>query len=379
MIETNVLIIGAGISGLSIAYHLSKENVKDIRVVDKGYFAGGATGRCGAGVRQQWATRQNCILTKMSMDFFEKAHEILEYDDLELKQEGYLIVAVNEAEEKQFKKNVALQNELGINTQYLSKQEALKIVPHLNPDAFLSATFNQSDGHLNPFKTSEAFYLAGLKRGVNYSFYEEVLDITQVDGYFIVKTNKEVYRARQVVNAAGGYTYELGKMLGLELPVYAENHQILATEPVEKFQGPMVVSFNKNIYIQQVPHGAFLMGRSDPFVKKGHDVTTTPDFLREMSATVMDLLPKVGELRVVRAWGGSYNMSPDAQPILGESGIDNFYLACGFSGHGFMLAPVVGLLMSEIMTHKTPSVDIESLSLKRFENQQEIVIEQFVV
>ena len=379
MIDTNIFIIGAGISGLSISYHLASAGVKDIMVVDKGYFASGATGRCGAGVRQQWATKQNCLLTKASMEFFERAHEILEYDDLELKQEGYLIVAVNEAEERQFKKNVALQNEVGIGTLFLSKHEALKIVPHLNPDAFMSATFNQSDGHLNPFKTSEAFYLASLKRGVKFSFYEEVLSITRENDCFIIETNKQTYRANSVVNAAGGYSYEIGAMLGLELPVYAENHQILATEPVEKFQGPMVVSFAKNIYIQQVPHGAFLMGRSDPLVERGHGVESTPDFTKQISRTVMDLLPKVGELRVVRTWGGSYNMSPDAQPILGESGIERFYVACGFSGHGFMLSPMVGLLMSEVITGKKPSMEVESLSLKRFENKDRIIVEQSVV
>ena len=93
----------------------------------------------------------------------------------------------------------------------------------------------------------------------------------------------------------------------------------------------------------------------------------------------MDLLAKVGELRVVRTWGGSYNMSPDAQPILGESGIERFYVACGFSGHGFMLSPMVGLLMSEVITGKKPSMEVESLSLKRFENKDRIIVEQSVV
>lgn len=379
MKKCNVLIVGAGISGLSIAYHLAKKGVQGILVVDQGYFTNGATGRCGAGVRQQWATKQNCLLAKASMDFFEKAHEILEYDDLELKQEGYLIVATTHLEEQQFKKNVELQNSLGIPTRFLSKEQALEIVPHLNPDAFLSATFNQSDGHLNPFKTSEAFYLACKKLGVEFSFYEEVLDIKNENQTFYVTTTQETYQVKQVVNAAGGYSYEIGAMVGLDLPVYSENHEILATEPVEKFQGPMVMSFSKNIYCQQVPHGAFLMGRSDPHVEKGHQINSTPTFLKEMSKTIMDLLPKIGKLRVVRSWGGSYNMSPDRQPIIGKTDIDNFYVACGFSGHGFMLAPMVGLLMSEIMTNQTTTMDVDFLSINRFKNQTSFDIEKSVV
>lgn len=377
--SVNVFIIGAGISGLSIAYHLASQHEKDILVVDKGYFASGATGRCGAGVRQQWATKQNCLLAKASMEFFEQAHEILKYDDLELVQGGYLIVATTPEEELQFQKNVALQNSLGIQSQFITKSQALDIAPHLNPHAFLSASFYQKDGHLNPFKTSEAFYLAAKTLGVDFSFYEEVLDIKKQDDQFIITTNKDVYQANILVNVAGGYSYEVGAMVGIELPVYSENHQILVTEPVEAFQECMVMSFSKNIYCQQVPHGSFLMGRSDPKVERGHQIDATHDFLTAMSKTVMDLLPKIGDLRVIRSWGGSYNMSLDAQPILGETPIDNFYVACGFSGHGFMLAPMVGRLVSQIIMKQTPCMETDFLSLKRFENSETLNIERSVV
>lgn len=379
MNRVKVLIIGAGISGLSIAYHLGVEGVQDVLVLDKGYFASGATGRCGAGVRQQWSTKQNCLLTKWSMDFFERAHEILDYKDLELKQEGYLLLATTIEEEQEFKKNVELQNELGIPSRFLSKEEALQIVPHLNSDSFMSASFNQSDGHLNPFKTCEAFYLSGKRLGINYQFHEEVLSIELVDNVFLVTTSKNKYVADKVVNAAGGYSYEVGQMVGLDLPIYSEKHEILATEPIEKFQGPMVMSFSKNIYIQQVPHGPFLMGRSDLNAKPSHDITSSREFVKEMSKTVMDLLPKVGELRVIRTWAGSYNMSLDRQPIIGKTPIVNFYVACGFSGHGFMLGPIVGKLMSEIILEKDTSMEVESLSLERFKNKENIVVEQFVV
>jgi sarcosine oxidase, subunit beta len=140
--KINILVIGAGISGVSIAYNLAKKGVKGIHVIDKGYFTNGATGRCGAGVRQQWATPMNCILAKKSIEFFENAKEILEYEgNLEFKQEGYLMLATSIEEHEQFTKNVALQNSLGIPSRQLTKEEALMIVPHLNPNAFISATF----------------------------------------------------------------------------------------------------------------------------------------------------------------------------------------------------------------------------------------------
>ena len=379
--KKHIVIVGAGISGVSIAYHLAIKGVKDILVIDQGYFTSGATGRCGAGIRQQWQTEMNAIMAKKSMEFFEKAEEILGYDGtVELKQEGYLILATTPEEVKQFEKNVAMQNKLGIPSKVVSKTEALEIVPHLNKDAFISATFCKTDGHLNPFKTTEAFYKASLKLGVEFHFYEEVTGFkVEKQKVTHVITDKDTYETDIIINAAGGYAKEIGTMAGVDIPVYSENHEILATEPVEKIQGPMVMSFSKNIYCQQVPHGAFLMGRSNPEQEPGHDVSSSWQFLDEMSKTVCDIMPLIGKLNIVRQWGGSYNMSPDHQPIISRANeISNFYMACGFSGHGFMLAPMTGLLMSELILGLEPTIDLKALSIDRFKDQ-EIHIEKSVV
>ncbi|MCR3906345.1 MAG: FAD-binding oxidoreductase [Tenericutes bacterium] len=380
--KANILIIGAGISGVSIAYNLAKKGVKDIHVVDQGYFTNGATGRCGAGVRQQWGTKMNCILAKKSMEFFSNAEEILEYDgNLEFKQEGYLMLATTQEEHEQFSQNVKLQNELGIPSKQLTKDEALKIVPHLNPDAFISATFCQTDGHLNPFKMTEAYYLAAKRLGVTFSFFEKVTAIeTENKKIKKVITDKGIYETTKVVNAAGGYAKEIGDMAGVDIPVYSENHEILATEPIEKIQGPMVMSFSKNIYCQQVPHGAFLMGRSNPNVEKGHSTESTWEFLDHMSKTVVDIMPMIGNLRVVRQWGGSYNMSPDRQPIISDTDqLEGFYMACGFSGHGFMFAPMTGLLLSEMILDEKTTIDMASLKIDRFKNADQFHVEKSVV
>lgn len=380
--KVNCLIIGAGISGVAIAYNLAKKGMTGIHVVDKSYFTSGATGRCGAGIRQQWATEMNCILAKRSIEFFEHAKEILDYSgNLEFKQEGYLILATSKDEHDQFTKNVKLQNSLGIPSKQLNKDEALKIVPHLNKDSFYSATFCQTDGHLNPFKMTEAYYLAAKKLGVTFSFFEEVTKI-EVENHEVkrVHSTKDIYDTNIIVNAAGGYSHEIGLMAGVEIPVYAENHEILATEPVEKMQGPMVMSFSKNIYCQQVPHGAFLMGRSHPGQAHNHNVESTWEFLDHMSKTLVDIMPKVAELRVVRQWGGSYNMSPDRQPILGDTDqLKGFYMACGFSGHGFMLAPMTGLLLAEVILGEKPSIDMTTLHINRFKDVDMIHQEKSVV
>ena len=156
----NVVIIGGGISGCSIAYNLAKKGVKNIVVIEKQYLASGSTGRCGAGIRMQWGTERNCLLAKLSTEFYENANEELEVvHDIEFKQGGYLIVAATEKEVEQFKKNVALQNSLGIPTVYLSPKEAKEIIPHMDESKILGATFCPKDGHLNPF-ILQAFAIA---------------------------------------------------------------------------------------------------------------------------------------------------------------------------------------------------------------------------
>lgn len=380
--KANIVIIGGGISGVSIAYNLAKKGMKDIVVFDDNYMTGGATGRCGAGVRQQWGTLMNCTLAKKSIDFFETAQETLGYHrDVEFKQEGYLVVATTQKEDEISEKNVKLQQSVGIPVQKLTPKEALDIVPHLNIEEVVSATFCPTDGHLNPFLMTDAYYQAAKKLGVKFFYQEKVLEII-VENKQIKKVITEHHEVitNKVVNAAGGYSKEVGELAGVDIPVYSENHEILVTEPTEKIQGPMVISFSKNIYCQQVPHGSFIMGRSNPHVERNHDIGSTHEFLDEMAKTAVNLLPPLGELRVVRQWGGSYNITPDRQPIISDTDqCVGYYMAVGFSGHGFMFAPVTGILLSEIILGEQTSIDIKDLHIDRFKNQEHQEYETNVV
>jgi sarcosine oxidase subunit beta len=380
--KSSAVVIGAGISGVSVAYNLAIRGVRDIVVVEKGYLTAGSTGRCGAGVRQQWQTRANCVMAKRSIEFFEHAATTLGYpEDIEFKQEGYLILACTKEEEEQFARNVILQNSLGIPARVVSREQALQIVPHLNPESFLSATFCGTDGHLNPFKMTDAYYRAAKRLGVVFLFGEEVKAIHVADGRIKgVLTDRQTIATDLVVDAAGGFAREIGDLAGVAIPVHAERHEILVTEPVEPMQGPMVMSFSRNLYCQQVPHGSFLMGRTTPGEPPGHDISSSWSFLDEMAKTVCRFLPKVGELRVVRQWAGSYCMSPDRQPIIGGTDLlPGFFMACGFSGHGFMLAPMTGVLLSEIILGQPTSLPVEDLGINRFKNQTTTAFEKSVV
>ncbi len=382
MNKASIVIIGAGISGLSAAYNLAKKGMKDIVVIDKSYITSGSTGRCGAGVRQQWGTKLNCILAKKSIEFFTTAKEELGYEkDIEFKQEGYLILSTSKEEDEVFKNNVKIQNSIGIPSKLLTVDEALKIVPHLNRNSFTSASFCKTDGHVNPFLMSEAYYLAAKKLGVKFYFYEAVKEIIVKENKIQkVITDKHEFITDKVINAAGGFSHEIGEMVGVDIPTFSENHEILVTEPTKRMQGPMVMSFSKNIYCQQVPHGSFLMGRSNPSAEHNHDISSSWQFLDEMAKTVCHILPEVGKLRVVRTWGGSYNVSPDHQPIISDiEALPGFYVACGYSGHGFMFAPITGILLSQMILNEKLEDYAKDLNIKRFKNKTITDFEKSVV
>ena len=377
----DIVIIGGGISGCSIAYNLAMKGVKNIIVLEKKYLASGSTGRCGAGIRMQWGTKRNCQLSKMSVDFFENANEILGYKrDIEFKQGGYLIVAGRPEEDAQFRENVKLQNSLGIPSVYLTPKEAKEIIPYMDESKIIGATFCPKDGHLNPFHTTEAYANAARRLGVEIMTFTEVTGIKVEKGKIKgVETNKGYISTPIVVNAAGGYAKKIGDMVGIDIPVYAERHQVLITEPVEPMQGPMFMGFSLNIYAQQTPHGSFIIGRGDPTEPRDLRITSSWQFMEKMAKTTLELLPLLGELAIVRQWAGLYTMTEDAQPIYGEvEEVEGFYLAVGFSGHGFMLGPATGLLIAETILGEETTIDISDLNMKRFE-KGDLIFEPSVV
>lgn len=376
-----VVIIGGGIIGCATAYHLAKLGVKDIVVLEKDFLASGSTGRCGAGVRQQWGLKMNILLAKESIKAFETLNEDLDTGlDIEFKQEGYLMLAYTDHMVEQYKKNVTLQKSMGIEVEFMGPEGAREIVPYLNTEGLLAATFCPKDGHINPFVTTNSYAEAARRLGVEIMTYTEVTGIEVEKGRVVaVNTTRGRIATNKVLNAAGGFSREVGEMAGVKLPTYPERHQILVTEPVAPVQGPMVISLYHGVYCQQTPHGSFIMGFGDPKEVKEHTTSSTWHFMEEMAAKIYTLLPPLAQLRVVRQWAGSYNVSPDAQPILGEvPQVKGFYTAVGFSGHGFMLGPVTAKLMAELISGQEPHLDIKPLSLERFE-KGELIQEPSVV
>lgn len=377
----DAVVIGGGVVGTSIAYNLAKQGAGQVVLLEKAYLTSGASGRCGAGVRMQWGTRTNCLLSRESVKMFEHLPEILAVEgDIEFKQGGYLLLAYTDKMAAQFKENLALQRSLDIPSRWVTPAEAREIVPYLNTDGLEGAAFCPQDGHCNPFRVTAMYAAAARRLGVEINTGTEATGLDTVAGRVTaVKTARGDIRTTLVVNAAGGHAKLVGRMAGVELPIYPERHEILVTEPVEPVLGPMVMSFYHNLYCQQAPNGSFIMGIGHPDEPESYDTRSSWQFLTAMAKRATDLMPPLAGLKVIRQWAGLYDMCPDRQPILGESQtVKGFFTAAGFSGHGFMISPIVGQLMAEMIMGQTTAIPVDVFAADRFE-RGELFVEPSVV
>ena len=366
--NADVVIIGGGISGLSTAYNLARLGCRDVVVLEKSSLYSGSTGRCAAGFRQTFGLEINCLLAKKSYEIMVKLNELLDYHrDIELKQGGYLWLLRTDKEVELFSKNIQLQNSLGIESRLITAEEAQEIVPCLNPEGIKACTFHQKDGHVNPFQVSQAYAEAAKRLGVEIDTFTEVIGIqVQADRISEVITNKGKIATNKVLNAAGPFAKDIGRMVVVELPLKPQRHQILVTEPVEPLVDPMVIC--TDFYCIQEPHGDFLMGYGDPGEPEGTAVLSSSKFLEEMAKRACQILPVLANIRVVRQWAGSYTVTPDAAPILGPTPqVEGFYLAVGFSGHGMMLGCSTGLLMAECILGEEMTLPIDKFNIGRYE------------
>jgi len=371
-LKTRVVIVGAGMVGASVAFHLTRLGEKNVFIFEKNYVSSGSTGRCAGGIRQQWSTRNNVRLAMRSVDWFKRMKEDTGMD-VEYKQGGYLILSFEEEEAEEFAENVKMQREEGLEVEILTPKQVKRRFPYVNVGGLKLATFCPTDGHANPHLANFAYIRRSVENGAKLFTKAEVKEIDISNGAVKgVWTDIGYVGCEIVINAAGPWSKEVGKMVGLDLPTESYRHQILVTEPLEHFMDPMIISFSGNFYIRQTRHGSFLMGQGDKDERPGINRKVTMKFLLEMTSKMSKRFPFLRNLRIIRQWSGEYNMSPDAQPIVGLSeSISGYFYAVGFSGHGFMVAPAVGEAIAEwIVFGKPRSVDISQLSLDRFKGKE---------
>ncbi len=376
--SADVVIIGAGITGVALAYTLARRGVRDVVILERSFPGAGATGRCGGGIRQQFTTAPNIRLAMGSVEIYEQLSQELDYD-IEYVQGGYLVLAETAEEVALQRRAVALQNELGLPSRTLTPEEVPEIVPLFDASTIAGATFCPTDGHANPFRVVEGYLRAARRLGVALEKGTEVVGLEVKGGRVTrVMTNRGPISPGVVVNAAGAWSRQIAHMAGVELPNQPVRHEILVTESVQPFTEVMVISLHTGIYFSQTAQGQILGGIGDPEERPGYEIRSSLKFLRRFLSELVRHLPALGQLSVLRQWAGLYDVTPDAQPILGPTpGLPNFIQANGYSGHGFMIAPKVAEILADYIERGEVSEDLARLSLARFEG--EVEGEAFVV
>ena len=385
----DILIIGGGIMGSSIAYHLKKDGFEGTVAVfekDSTYEFSSTTLSAG-GVREQFSTEVNIRISQYSIDFYEKFDEAMavngEKAHAEFRQRGYLFL-VSETNWPLIEKNYHFQKRLGANVNLLSVEEALKIIPHLNPKGFVGASFGRKDGYLDPYGTLQGFIKKARSMGVRY-VHDEVTGVlkegSMVNGVTTRKGDK--YTGAVIVNAAGPWAAEVGKMAGVDLPVDPVRRMVFVFQPSEIFNYdlPLVIDVT-GLYFRHETGKVIMAGKSILDEPPGFNFKVDNAFFNQtMWPILADRIPVFDRLKLIKGWSGLYEINRlDSNALLGEyPGLKGFYMAIGFSGHGFQQAPAVGKAMSELIRlGRYETIDVSPLNYERVISGK-LVIEEEVV
>jgi sarcosine oxidase, subunit beta len=366
----DIVVIGGGVMGASAAYHLAKYGVKNIVLLEKEeLFGTGATGRCAGGVRYQFSTAINVRLSIESLPVFERFRDETG-QEINYLQCGYLMIATNEKDAATFKRNVEMQNSLGVETELLSGEEVRARLPLMKFDDAIAGTFHQKDGLVDPNSVVAGYISAAQKLGVKAMTRAEVTGIRVCrDQVEAVETTQGVVQTRMILNAAGPWSALIGQMAGVQIPVVPIRRQMFTTDPLEEVPDdfPFVIDFAQSLYFHRDGKG-LLIGMSNQDEKPGFDQNVDEEFEFVNLEAAIERMPLLECASRASHWGGLYEVTPDAHPIFGGCQVKGFTMCTGFSGHGFMHGPVSGKLMAEyIVDGKYSTLDVSTLDLARFE------------
>ena len=376
--RADVVVIGAGIMGLSVAYHLAEQGVTRVTVVDQGYLCGGASGRNGGGVRAQWSSETNVRLMLESIQMCREFAAKMKIN-VWFRQGGYLFLARSPADRERLEKSVALQKDCGLSTRMLTARQASGIVAELDPDGIEAASYNPDDGVVFPWPFVWGYAQAARRRGVEVATWQEVIGFettgSRIDGVRLQASGPPGIPARdsttvhthKVVNAAGAWSPAIARMLGVELPNKPHRHEICSTEPLKPWLKPLVADLSDGLYFSQSTRGEIVGGVGNEYVAPGLDQQSSHAFLGKYARALVRTCPVLADVKVLRQWAGCYDLTPDANPVVGPvDEVENFYQASGFMGHGFMMAPVVGKLLAQLVARGEMAPLLEPWKLRRF-------------
>src|SRR5437868_10536102 len=393
MTETaDVVIIGSGIVGSSVAYHLAQAGCTNVLVIEREAHQGkGSTGKSMGGVRAQFSTPVNIQMSKYSIDFFAKFDEVVGHP-ADYRAHGYLFCATNENHLAYLKANKERQNALGVtNVEWVTPEDIVKIVPQLRVDDILGGTFCPTDGFVDPHSVMMGFMLSAREKGVRLWLDTQVTGIdlecgdssppskaltsqrTPKQGSRIagIHTTRGSISTRIVVNAAGAWAAQIAEMAGAELPVEPLRRQLVPTEPFDQLpkRFPMVIDMSTGFHFRREGKG-ILLAWNDPQETPGFKTEFDPTFIEKILTRAASRVPVLSEAEVNprRAWAGLYEMTPDHHAIIGPApNVEGLYFVNGFSGHGVMHSPASGRVTADVILNgRSDLIDVAQLSVARF-------------
>jgi sarcosine oxidase, subunit beta len=377
--SADVVIIGAGIVGSSIAFHLSEAGCTNVLVIERETRQGlGSTGKSMGGVRAQFSTGVNIRMSLYSIPFFSRFEDATGHPS-GYKPHGYLFMATSEAHLQYLRQNQARQKALGLeNAQLLQPDDIRKVLPQLRSDDILGGSFCPTDGFVDPNSVMTGFMARAIERGATLWRGAEVTAIDVQHGEVAaVRTSSESVATRTVVNAAGPWAAGVARLAGVDLPVEPLRRMLVPTEPFPGLPDrlPMMIDMTTGWHFRQEGLG-LLMAWAHPDQSPGFRADFDPGFIEQILTRAAERVPCFADLAVnpKRCWAGLYEMSPDHHAILGPApGVRGLFLANGFSGHGVMHSPATGRILSDLILHGTTSIiDAQDLNLQRFKEGRAI-------
>jgi sarcosine oxidase subunit beta len=368
--SADVVIVGGGCMGASVAYHLGRRGVTDVVLIEREKLLGsGSTGRNAGGVRHQFSHAANIRLSLESIALLERFEDEVGCP-IDFHQDGYLFLLSAPSSVETFKQNVALQRSLGVDVAWLSGDDAARLAPGLSVDGVIGATFCQRDGIADPNGVTMGFAKAAQAMGATVERDTEVtgviIDRGRVAG---VETTRGAIAAPVVVNAAGPGARAVGRMARVDVPVDPYRRHIFIAQPPAGAVVPaskiMVIDFETTFYFHREGAGV-LFGMGDPTEPSTFDTTVRWDFLEQATGVAMARLPALADASISHAWAGLYEMTPDANPIIGPvRDVPGFFLINGFSGHGFQHSPAAGRILADLIVSADPEMDLAPFALER--------------
>ncbi len=379
--RAEAIIIGAGVVGTSIAYHLAARGLTDIVVLERNRIAQGASGDGAGGFRQQFSTAINVQMTQLSLPYFLNAPERLGMG-IEMRQQGYLFLLTTEAQVAEYRQTMAMQQGVGAPVRWLEPREVASLIPGIRTDDLLGATYCPADGWARPPLVAAGFARQAEQLGVRIFEGCPVVGITTADGAVTgVLTRRAALTAPIVIDAAGPWAAEVAALAGLALPIAPVCRQVFRTVPCSAVaaDAPLSIDVSSGLWFR--PHeGGFWWGKSDDTEPPGLVKHLDPDWAQHTADLARQRVPSFAQTRVIGGWSGFYAMTPDAHGMIGGfPHLQGFYCATGFSGHGFQHSPATGLLLAEIILDgRATTLDIHALRPTRFA-EGEPIVERYVV